>query len=70
MEDIIEQCEVLLSRKKRGYKLKLSYLLKAFHNLPKVFIDPTEKTLFNIGVQPVNCDDALSYAKLYIEKIT
>lgn len=69
MESILKKCDTLLVDKDRQYKMKVSSLIKAFHNLPKVYLDPTVKTLCNIGIQPISEDEAIDYAESYISKI-
>ena len=59
---------MLLDDKEKQYKVKISSLIKAFHNLPKVYLNPTAQTLFNIGIKPISEDEAIDYAESYISK--
>ena len=68
MKQIALKCNLLISNKSKDYKVHLSLLLRAFHNLPKVFLDPSKPTLFNIGVQSISEEEALQYALFYLQK--
>ena len=68
MESMIKKCDMLLDDKEKQYKVKISSLIKAFHNLPKVYLNPTAQTLFNIGIKPISEDEAIDYAESYISK--
>ena len=67
MENIVTECRALIERRPKNYKIQLSYLLRAFHNLPKVFLDPTKQTLFNIAAQPISRQEGIEYALFYID---
>ena len=67
MNSIVDKCIVLLREKNTGYKEQLSCLLKAFHNLPKVFIDYSKQTVYNINTNSLKAPDALLYASSYID---
>ena len=69
MLNIIEECIYYLENKPQKGKIKISYLLKAFHNLPRAFMKPVSQTLFNLNTLPLAPDEALMYAKLYINQI-
>ena len=69
METILERCNKALISREKHYKYKISCLLKAFHNLPKVFLNPATQTLGNIGIQPISEKEAIDYAKSYIDKM-
>lgn len=66
MNDIILEIQNLLSTKTKKYKTKISYLLKAFHNLPRAFLDPNDATVFNLGFQPISPKDAIEYSCSYL----
>ena len=66
MNDIILEIKKLLCTKQKNYKTKISYLLRAFHNLPKVFIDPNNANIFNFGIQPIAQHEAIEYAFSYL----
>ena len=67
MDRMITECIALLKRKNHGYKNRLSCLLKAFHNLPKVFLDSSKQTLFNINTNSICLKDANAYSSSYID---
>lgn len=67
MEKIVEKCSLLLVSKEKNYKQKIACLLRALHNLPKVFLDTNEETFFSIGIPPIEDDEALQYALSYIQ---
>lgn len=67
MKKIIIECNFLIKNKERGYKLKIYYLLAAFHNLPRAFIDTTKETLFNNGTRPISSEEAIEYSLSYIK---
>ena len=69
MRKIVKKCFDLLDSKERGYKCQISYLLMAFHNLPKVYLDVTAETLCNIGVHSISEEDAIEYANSYMKKV-
>jgi hypothetical protein len=69
MINIIDEIIELLDSRDKKYKTKISYLLNSLHNLPKVYLNPEAKTLFNIGIQPINSDDAMEYAEFYLKLI-
>ena len=68
MREITNRCFDLIANKEKGYKLQIFYLLMAFHNLPKVYLDVKAETLCNIGVCPISEEEAIKYAKSYIHK--
>lgn len=68
MNNIIDECFVLLRKKSPGYKERLSCLIKAFHNLPRVFIDHSKQTVYNINTILIQPQEALLYASSYIER--
>ena len=73
MNDIILETQNLLCTKERKYKIKISDLLRGFHNLPRVFFDPSVTTVFNLGIQPLTQQEAIQYAFSYLsskDKIT
>ena len=73
MNDILLEIKNLLSIKSKNYKSKIAYLLRAFHNLPKVFLDPNDTTVFNLNIQPIARQEAIQYAGSYLslkEKIS
>lgn len=69
MRKILRECFDLLEHKGRRYKYRISYLLRAFHNLPKVYLDATTETLCNIGIPAISEEDAIHYANSYMNKI-
>ena len=42
ISDIIFEIQTLLEVRTKKYKIKISYLLKALHNLPRVFLNPND----------------------------
>ena len=73
MNGIISEIKNLLCARNENYKIKISYLLRAFHNLPKVFIDPNEGKVFNLDIQSIPHQEAIQYAFSYLslkEKIS
>lgn len=66
MSSIIDECILLLREKRTGYKNQLSCLIKAFHNLPRVFLDRSTLTVYNINAKSIQPQDALLYASSYI----
>ena len=66
MDGIIFEIKSLLCAKSKKYKLKISYLLRAFHNLPKVFILRQSDKLFSFDIQPIDCQEAIQYANSYL----
>lgn len=64
MGNILTKCNMLLVNKEKQYKTKISSLIRTFHNLPKVCLDPTTQTLFNIGIQPISEEEAIDYANI------
>ncbi len=69
MNYIIIEIKNLLRTKSKNYKIKISYLLKAFHNLPKVFLDPKDTRVFNLDIHPIDQQEAVQYAFSYISII-
>ena len=67
MNGIVDECIELLKSKRKGYKERLSCLLRALHNMPRVFLGRCEHTVFNIGVKPIEPSDAVAYASSYID---
>lgn len=67
MNSIVDECIVLLRGKRTGYKERLSCLIKAFHNLPRVFLDCSKQTVYNINAKSIQAQDALLYASSYID---
>ena len=68
MESILKRCDTLLVDKEENYKVEISLLIKAFHNLPKVYLNPTAQTLCNIGIHPISENEAIDYVQSYISK--
>ena len=66
MNGIMLEIKNLLCIKNKNYKIKIWYLLSAFHNLPRVFLDPKEAKVFNLDIQPITCQEAVQYAFLYL----
>lgn len=67
MKKINTQCVFLVRQNGRNRKKQLYFLLHALHNLPKVFLNPQEQTLFNLGIHPISTENAIQYAKSYID---
>jgi hypothetical protein len=67
MNSIVNECIMLLKGKSKGYKDRLSCLIKAFHNLPRVFLDCSKQTVYNINAKSIQAQDALLYASSYID---
>ena len=67
MNSIVKECIVLLRERKRGYKERLSCLIKAFHNFPRVFIDNSKQTVYSINAKSIQVQDALLYASSYVD---
>lgn len=70
MEKIIIECNLLIEHKGRKYKLKMYYLLAAFHNLPRAFLDKTKQTLFNDMMLEISKDEAIEYSLSYIKSMS
>lgn len=66
MNDIILEIQYLLSVKNENYKTKISYLLRAFHNLPRVFLVSNHATVFDLDIQPITQQEAIQYAFSYL----
>lgn len=66
MNDIIFEIKNLLLTKEKCYKTKISYLLRAFHNLPKVFLDLSDEKVFEHEIQPIAKQEAIEYALSYL----
>ena len=69
MHNIIDECIFLLESKERKHKIRISYLLKAFHNLPRAFIKSTNQTFFNLNILSLSHNEALTCAKFYINQM-
>lgn len=67
MNLIVDECIMLLRRKTGGNKKRLSCLIKALHNLPRVFLDCTKQTVYNINAKRIQAEDALLYSSGYID---
>lgn len=66
-DDVIFQMNLILSKcinsvvkKEKGYILTVSRYIKAFHNLPRAFLSPTDK----YRISPF---DAIKYSKVYFK---
>ena len=70
MEKIIIECNLLIKNKGKRYKMKMDYLLRAFHNLPIAFFDKTKQTLFNNMMWQITCEQAIEYSLYYIERLS
>jgi len=68
MRMIIQQIHELLLKKNKCNKYKISYLLMAFHNLPRALMNKESESFFGIGVTPISKEEAIVYASFYIEK--
>ena len=68
MRNIVDECIVLLREKRKGYKGQIAFLIKSFHNLPRVFLDPSKRTIYNINAKPIHVHDAILYASSYIRQ--
>ena len=66
MSDMIKECMMLLKQRKKGYKQRVAMLIKAFHNLPKIFFDLSGGILFKLGSKPISIEEALEYASTYM----
>ena len=66
MERLLRKIRILLREKGRGGKQQIWYLLSAFHNLPKSFLDPHTHTVFDLGIRPIDAEEAIAYARAYM----
>ncbi len=66
MRDIVYEIQKLLISKPNKYKIKILYLLGAFHNLPKVFLNPKEKTIYNLKIPSIDLQESIQYANSYL----
>ena len=66
MKCIIFEIKKLLCTKQKNYKSQISYLLRAFHNLPKVFLVSNYSSIFNLEIQPIDEKVAFEYANSYL----
>lgn len=67
MNKILIECEKILENRSSNYKQQIIYLLMAFHNLPKAYLDPSKTTFFNIGIRGISKSNAIADAYAYIE---
>ena len=63
MNEIIFEINNLLCTRPTNYKLKISYLLRALHNLPRVFLNPNYS---KISISPIAPSEALEAANSYL----
>ena len=64
---MVDECIIVLGEKNKGYKKRVSCLLKAFHNLPKVFLNRSKETVYSVTAKSILAQDALLYASSYID---
>ena len=69
MKNIVSDCICLINDKKTGYKTYISYLLKALHNFPRVFMTSSKHTLYGIHVGCITAEEAMKYASSYLRAI-
>ena len=67
MSKILCECSNLLTSKPKNYKKRIAYLLMAFHNIPRAYLDTKNNALFNGGAIPLSKEDAKKYADYYME---
>lgn len=68
MNQIVNECKHLLGERKRKYKRKIYYLLMAFHNLPRAYLNSKAKTIYNIQEKPISVEDAMQYSISYLKQ--
>ena len=66
MERLLHKIRILLREKGSCGKQQIWYLLFAFHNLPKPFLDPHIHTVFDLGIHPIAAEEAIAHARAYI----
>jgi len=66
MNDIILEIKTLLCAKPKNYKTKISYLLRAFHNLPRVFLDSSGVKVFELDAHSISGQEAIQCAISYL----
>lgn len=67
MESILILCNKLLNQHKKDYKIKISYLLMALHNIPRMFFSNDKDTWLNIRISPLTFDEVRMCVHNYIE---
>ena len=63
--DIIEKCSILLKIKGKNYKLGISYLFMALHNIPRAFI--VDPLYLGVSINPITEEDAKQYVSFYMD---
>ena len=69
MGNIIEQLKQAVNSLNKKNKEKIWYLLQALHNLPKVYLNSQQKSVFCHPSLPIVVDVALECAQIYLKMI-
>ena len=67
MYTILYKIKTLLYCRPNKYKFVISYLLKSFHNLPRVFFPQNIRVFWGIHISSISPSDALLYANSYFK---
>lgn len=67
MYTILYKIKTLLYSRPNKYKFVISYLLKSFHNLPRVFFPQDTQDFLGIHISSISPSDALIYANSYFK---
>lgn len=67
MYTILYKIKTLLYCRPNKYKFVISYLLKSFHNLPRVFFPQDTRVFLGIHISSISPSDALLYANSYFK---
>lgn len=70
MKYIVEQLKKSIIKLNRKDKQNIWYLIQALHNLPKVYLNPMPKSIFNHYTPPIKIEIALKCAHDYISCVT
>lgn len=69
MSYIIEQLKQTIISLNKKNKRNIWYLLQALHNLPKVYLNPQQESMFNYPSSSITVDVALGCALTYLKMI-
>ena len=67
MYTILYKIKTLLYCRPNKYKFVISYLLKSFHNLSRVFFPQNIRVFWGIHISSISPSDALLYANSYFK---
>lgn len=69
MNNILHEITIELCFKKKNYKKNVSYLLKAFHNLPRCLMNEKVNQELEIPISPISYQEAFEYANSYLRVV-